>query len=170
MVEIEVVRLLQHYRHDLMNRLQLVQGYLSMGKTEKAASKMNELFSYLNEERKLIGLEAPNFILWLIQFNHSYKNFRMAYTIHIENESLHEYDQILLSKSKYIMNYLEETCNPSELYYIDFVLQENNESSVIEGHFLVEGFHNHTFTINEENIDIIQNEEGIIGRFQLQRN
>src|SRR5699024_2465964 len=40
MEEKDVVGLLQNQRHDMLNHLQIIQGYLSMGNTEKVKDKM----------------------------------------------------------------------------------------------------------------------------------
>ncbi|WP_170138766.1 Spo0B domain-containing protein [Oceanobacillus chungangensis] len=85
MEEKEVVEVLQFYRHDVMNDLQIISGYISMGKLEKVEKKFGELFSFYEEERKLMSIKAPKFILWLIRFNNLYNNFRLTYNIQVEN-------------------------------------------------------------------------------------
>ncbi|RKQ37905.1 Spo0B domain-containing protein [Oceanobacillus halophilus] len=176
MEESEVVRLLQHYRHDLMNRLQLVHGYLSMGKIDKVEEKMDELFSHFNEERKLIGLEAPKFILWLIQFNNNHKNLQISYTIHIENQSLSDIDELLLSKCQKVIDYCEKIIDPLEIYNGNLILNEKESGKQIEVIFNIKGHFNevHTFTINEENsksnIKVLSDTKGIECRFQVPRN
>ncbi|QKY69573.1 Spo0B domain-containing protein [Lentibacillus sp. CBA3610] len=65
MEEKEVIQLLRHYRHDLMNHLQIVQGYLSMGKMEKAQKKLTNYMQLLQEEGKLVNMHAPAFVFYI---------------------------------------------------------------------------------------------------------
>lgn len=51
MDEKETVRIIQKYRHDLMNRLQIVSGYLTMGKADKAKMNLDNVLEYYEEER-----------------------------------------------------------------------------------------------------------------------
>lgn len=98
----QIVQVLQYYRHDLMNHLQIVQGYLSMKKTDKAETKLKETLDYYNEERKLMSLNAPMFMLWLIQFNSAFKNWRITYHIHTEYKDLRIIDEQLREQCKHI--------------------------------------------------------------------
>ncbi|WP_156291189.1 Spo0B domain-containing protein [Oceanobacillus salinisoli] len=175
MEDLEVVRLLQHYRHDLMNKLQLVHGYLNMGKINKAQDKMDELFSHFNEERKLISLQSPKLILWLIQFNHAYDNFRMTYNIHIDNQSLQNLDNVLYMKCKQIMDYCEKIGDPSELYDVELTINDKEETYTVEVLLIINGLLDevHTLNINEENkdarIEVINQEDGMVCRILVPR-
>ncbi|WP_206207822.1 Spo0B domain-containing protein [Virgibacillus profundi] len=131
MVEKDVVQALQHYRHDLMNDLQIVQGYLSMGKADKAEAKVKEWMEYFNEERKLMSLKAPSFILWVIQFNSRYENFRLSYTIHTENKDLQKIDEKLVEQCNHIMEDFINTSNDQELYNLKLKLSLTENPSKI---------------------------------------
>lgn len=140
MEEKDVVKVLQHYRHDLMNHLQMINGYLSMGKMNKVESKVSDSLAFYNEERKLISLNAPKFTLWLIQFNHVYENFRMTYQIHTENKKLHDSDEILVNLSNAIVDELRVTCDNQALFEINLQLEETFDPSYIKVTFFMEGF------------------------------
>jgi len=103
MEEREILKILQHYRHDIINELQVVQGYLAMGKTDRANIKMNDLFRHFNEERKLMLLNVPNFALWITRFNSIYENYRLVYNIHIEDRDLNALDFVLLERCRQII-------------------------------------------------------------------
>ncbi|WP_068674480.1 Spo0B domain-containing protein [Oceanobacillus sp. Castelsardo] len=169
MKDFEVVQLLQHYRHDLLNKLQLVQGYLSMGKTNKVEEKLEELFSFLNEERKLTVLQTPKFALWLIQFNHLYENFRITYTIDIENQNLEHLDEILLMKCKEFLQWAVEISRKDQLYEIELTIKETEDRQSIEINFFIDGLVNksHTLNVTEENNNgnMYETEDGIVSRF-----
>lgn len=168
MKDFEVIQLLQHYRHDLLNKLQLVQGYLSMGKTNKVEEKLEELFSFLNEERKLTGLRTPRLALWLIQFNHIYENFRITYTIDIENQNLEHLDEILTTKCNEFMQYVTKKLDSNQLYEMELTIKETEGNQSIETCFFIDGFVNksHTLNIYEEynNGSMYETKDGIVIR------
>lgn len=130
MGETEKLNLLQYYRHDLMNELQLVQGYLHMGKTDKAKQKVNNWINDLNEERKLMNLNAPQFVVWMIMFNHVHNHIRLSYSIHLQ-KSLHHIDPLIVIHCKAIVQTLKNNLIKSELYNIHIDLSENTNSKIV---------------------------------------
>ncbi|MYL56307.1 Spo0B domain-containing protein [Virgibacillus halodenitrificans] len=133
MNEEQVVKLLQHYRHDLMNHLQLIQGYLSMGKLEKVESKVQSCFNHYENERKLMSLNAPSLSIWLIEFNSRYEYLRLEYNIHVQNRNLSQIDIILKNHLENIISCIVEESDGTEL--IEILLQlneaeENNNANV----------------------------------------
>ena len=91
----DVIQLLRLQRHDLMNDLQIIHGYLSMGKIDKVKSKVNDIIEACNQERVLMNINCPNFALWLIQVNLHHKHIQFTYDIHTENRNLHGCDCVL---------------------------------------------------------------------------
>ncbi|MUV39509.1 Sporulation initiation phosphotransferase [Lentibacillus sp. JNUCC-1] len=77
----EVIDTLTHYRHDLLNQLQVIHGYLGMGKPDKAEEKLSAYTSQLDQERRLMHLGLPDFALWVIRFNMEQTHFRLTYKI-----------------------------------------------------------------------------------------
>lgn len=126
----QVVQILQHYRHELMNHLQIVQGYVGMRNIEKAEKKLSEIVEYYNEERKLMNLNAPDFMLWIIQFNMRYNNFRLTYTIHPEYKNLHASDSLLVSQFHDFMERCVEILNPELLYEVKLVAEERSDTRI----------------------------------------
>lgn len=114
----DVVNILQHYRHDLMNRLQIVQGYASMGKTEKAEMKLDEMIAHYHEERKLMALKMPHFLLWAIQFDHTYSNFRINYEVTGDNRDLSLLDEKLLEKCNLLIERCIQMLDEDELFEV----------------------------------------------------
>jgi len=136
---LDVTTILQHYRHDLMNRLQIVQGYVNMGKLDKVESKLDEILDYYNEERKLMGLNVPAFMLWIIQFNSKYENFRLTYKIYPEYKSLYDYDSNLLENSEHIITCLNNFLDHEILYELHLEVREVKEIDKMEISFFLEG-------------------------------
>lgn len=138
MEERDVVKVLQHYRHDLMNNLQIVHGYLSMGKIDKVENKMKECIAFYNEERKLMSLNMPKFALWIIRFNSVYDNFRLTYQLHTENKQLHDYDELLVNRCNDIISKMKLNGDSQELIELHLELQEQQtDPSQIEVTILI---------------------------------
>lgn len=154
MEEKDVIQILRQYRHDLLNHLQIVQGYSSMGKTDKVQTKIVDYMQSLNEERKLMNLNAPLFALYLIQFNSLHTNFRLTYHIHTDSKKVQLIDETLVERCKQIIGQLENVTNDSELYEVTIQMNEIASESVIELIITVKGnFHGVTVGKNIENMD-----------------
>lgn len=112
----EAMDILRYYRHDVMNDLQIVQAYSSMGKLEKVEEKIATYMVHFDEEQKLMNLNAPNFALWLIPFNSTHPNFRFTYAIQDEKIDLSDIDDKLTSNCKLCIAHLQEITDDNELY------------------------------------------------------
>ena len=95
MKEADAVDLLQMYRHDMVNHMQLIHGYLAMNQPERAKQKLNEWISLCEQERRLTSLHAPKFALWVIRCNTIYNRLDLTYHIHSGKKSLSAYDDAL---------------------------------------------------------------------------
>lgn len=119
-----MIQLLRHQRHELMNDIQIIHGYVSMGKMEKVEEKLNAVIDNFHQERRLMNLNVPNFTLWLMQFNAMHSNIRLGYCIHIENINLANVDTLLLNQCKQIVDCIETVGDSGELYRGEIVLNE----------------------------------------------
>ncbi|GGB28297.1 hypothetical protein F3157_00730 [Virgibacillus dakarensis] len=137
MGEKEMVDLLRLYRHDLMNDLQIVQGYASMGKLDKVKTKIAECMDRFYEERKLMSLGAPKFALWLIQVNSIHANIRLTYYINMENIHLQAIDDTLVKYCQSAIDLLGELLDNMELYNGELHLEAT--PSTIDARFLLAG-------------------------------
>jgi stage 0 sporulation protein B (sporulation initiation phosphotransferase) len=102
----DIIQLLRLQRHDLMNDLQIVHGYLSMGKTDKVKLKVNNIIGSLNQERMLMNINCPKFALWLIQLKLQHKHIQFTYDILTENNNLISYDGFLEEIGHTVENYI----------------------------------------------------------------
>ncbi|MFB4166601.1 Spo0B domain-containing protein [Virgibacillus sp. JSM 102003] len=139
MEEKDVIKVLRRNRHDLLNHLQIIQGYLSMGKTDKVQSKITEYLQLLDEERKLVNLNAPLFALSLIQFDSLHTNFRLTYHIHTDNNDLQHLDEVLESSTNQLMSQIKYMSDKTELYEVHLQMYEESSSSMIELKLTVNG-------------------------------
>lgn len=128
MQEKTMLQILQKTQHDLMNNLQVIQGYLSMDKIDMVKTKLADYIDYYYEERKLIHINAPHFILWVMQFNHA--NIELSYRINFENKDLSKVDLQLLQHCKEIVNIIINLGQKRELYNMDLRLNDDSQSNI----------------------------------------
>ncbi|WP_174613929.1 Spo0B domain-containing protein [Virgibacillus ihumii] len=174
MLEEDVIQILRHNRHDLMNHLQIVQGYLSMDKPEKARSKLETFMKLMEEERKLVNLNIPKFALCLIQFNTNYQNFRLSYHIHTARQDLRSLDDMLVEQCRYLMGQIADAADEMELYMVNLQLNELDEvgKSGVEVKLAVQGNFTSEIKIKrKDSVDlspmVSQSDEGIICSIQI---
>lgn len=137
MNEREAILLLQRYRHDVSNHLQLVHGYLSMGMAEMAREKVDEWMSCLAEERKLSNLQAPKFTLWVMQCNTVYNRLRLTYHIRIEHQDLSHMDEKLASICGRLARICMDAGEAHTLHEASLLLERTEENLSLQ--FFAEG-------------------------------
>jgi len=160
----KMLEVLQHYRHDLMNELQVIQGYLSMGKETIANDKINTLFLHFQEERKLIQLDAPKFALWLIRFNSIYDSRRLTYNIHIKDRNLSRKDELLFDYCKQVI----QSLSSDSLLNIHLTLSEdeNNENNILVV-MTIEGDHQYNERAMNFDFKVCKSEKGVMFKFVI---
>jgi stage 0 sporulation protein B (sporulation initiation phosphotransferase) len=76
-----VIDTLRHARHEWLNRLQLIKGNLSMGKTEQAKRIIDEIVLEMQQEALLSNLQLPRFAEILLTHNWKGHCFRLEYEV-----------------------------------------------------------------------------------------
>lgn len=123
----DVVHLIQHYRHDVLNQLQIVQGYIKLNDLKKADSSMDELLQYFDQERKLLSLNIPNVFLWFLQFKIKYNHFSLTYDIDIESKDLQKSDHFIVRKFEQMMQEIQQNYCEETLHQVEVELKDNIE-------------------------------------------
>lgn len=100
-----VVEILRYTRHEWLNRLQLIKGNLSMGKTEQAKRIMDDIVLEMQQEAILSNLKLFRFAELLLTHNWKGHRFRLEYEIVNGGEKLDLDDQLL---SDWIGDFFEE--------------------------------------------------------------
>lgn len=149
MEEKDVIQLLRHYRHDLMNHLQIIQGYASMGKIDKVQQKLQHYMAYLQEEGKLVNLHAPALALYLLQFDSLHMNFRLTYHVHTNHKDLQSADQLLVKRCRQVMTLIENASDEMELYELDVQLYDESSAEIVLA-FTVNGSFPETSSLGNE--------------------
>ncbi|MFD1065380.1 Spo0B domain-containing protein [Oceanobacillus locisalsi] len=132
MGEEETVRLIQKYRHDLMNRLQIVSGYLSMGSADKAKYHLDNTLQFYEEERKLMRLNADTFIIWVLQFQDVYPSFTLTYHVDLlESAETSINEQKLLLTCEKLLAVLSEAAEEFHVYDLFLYIEERESDWII---------------------------------------
>jgi stage 0 sporulation protein B (sporulation initiation phosphotransferase) len=134
----DIIQLLRLQRHDLMNDLQIVHGYLSMGKVDKVKLKVNDLLEAYHQERLLMNLNCPNFALWIIQLNWKQPNMRFKYHIHSIKNDLSRFDDVLTLTGTTLIDILTTVVeNQTEVVAGEIDINEKN--SLVEMVITIDG-------------------------------
>ncbi|MCM3742150.1 Spo0B domain-containing protein [Oceanobacillus luteolus] len=128
----EVVNLIQLYRHDLLNHLQIIHGYVKMGKLEKVEANMSKLFDYIDNERDLFKLDIPHVVLWFFEFRKRYEQFQLSYEVDVNKLSLNAADMHIKDKLEQIMQDVKNISSEEELYTVQITLTEEEHDCIVE--------------------------------------
>ncbi|WP_027963552.1 Spo0B domain-containing protein [Halalkalibacillus halophilus] len=102
----EFLEWLRMYRHDLMNDLQLVQGYATMGKHDASQEKLQQLIERLNQERLVQTLDAPLFVRWLLTFPLQEKLVDVQFKVELDEAAIQPFDQAMVADSEAVIDQL----------------------------------------------------------------
>lgn len=108
-----------------MNQVQLLKGYVAMGKTDKLKAVLKNVETTAIEERKLFASGAQAFAFWLLSFNSTYDSFRLQYRLEAEVDLSND-DEWLVSHAHDIMDYLSVRTEEWELYEGELLIKENS--------------------------------------------
>ncbi|WP_071460261.1 Spo0B C-terminal domain-containing protein [Bacillus massilinigeriensis] len=79
--EWDTIKVLQHVRHDWLNRLQLIKGNLSLNHVDRAKEIIDEIIVEARHEAKLTNLNLPQFASSLLTCNWDNHFFQLDYEI-----------------------------------------------------------------------------------------
>lgn len=77
----ELMRALSHYRHDWMNDLQVLFGYISLKKYDKLAPYLEKIKSKLSEESHISNIGNVSLSLLLLSYRQYSQNFELIVTL-----------------------------------------------------------------------------------------
>lgn len=127
----EVVSIIQSYRHDLLNDLQIIQGYVKLGKMEKVDDNLNKLFAFFHKERKLLNLNIPHVVIWFLEFRMKYNQFKLDYSIRVDDIKLTDTDLYIKEKLDQIIQDIEQRADDENVYTIHVDFTENEKGCTI---------------------------------------
>lgn len=128
----EAVDLIQFYRHELLNHLQIIQGYMKMGNLDKADKAMNKLFESLHMERHILSLNIPNVFLWIFKSQMKYQHFKITYSVEIENKNISSLDGYITESLEQTMQEIIRNYNEEKVYRVHLAFKEEQENGRLE--------------------------------------
>ena len=127
------LELLQHIRHDWMNRLQVIKGNLELSNIERAKKVIEEIIIEVRQEAQLSSLGVPQFAEFLLTYNWSRSaQLAIKYELLTEDQIPVELDSTIVEWIKTVVNILERSVPrkvENELYLI---FQVDNEKGTIQ--------------------------------------
>lgn len=130
-----IIEVLQHVRHDWLNRLQLIKGNLSLGKLDQADRIMADIVMEMKQEAKLTNLKLPQFAEMLITHNWNRYTFQLEYEIVDECRPIQLDDQQLCKWMGDFFQKLHDEANPIHDNYLYVTIECNSENIRFLFHF-----------------------------------
>lgn len=81
MDERDVLKILRHTRHDWLNKIQLIKGYLALGKQERIEAIIQKIVHESEQESKLSSIGLPKFAAFILTYNWDPKSFILKYEV-----------------------------------------------------------------------------------------
>lgn len=81
------IELLRHARHDWLNKIQLIQGYISLNNVERVKEILSDIIAEAHQESNLSNMYIPEFASLLLTYNWE------GHAIHLEYEVLERESQ-----------------------------------------------------------------------------
>lgn len=82
---LETLQILSHARHDWLNHIQLIDGYLSLKQPEKARDVIKRVIAQSQNESELMKLKAPGFAEKVLTFNWFHHAFSLSFEASVED-------------------------------------------------------------------------------------
>ncbi|MBJ9992153.1 Spo0B domain-containing protein [Paenibacillus sp. S28] len=83
-LEQTAIRTLNHHRHDWMNDLQILYGYIKLGKSDKAVQCVERIKEQMAVESKIAKLGIPSLIFYLQSFRSTSSNLELD--VHVDDQ------------------------------------------------------------------------------------
>lgn len=129
MDEKEAIQLIQKLRHDWMNDLQLILGYIQLGKPEKAEEKIAAIIEMAGKSRALDRLHLPKTTILLLLLNAENTHFQWEWEVddtEIEGD-YYPNDEELKHQLVSIYKIVEEHLVDYEVYHAKLSIQKKEE-------------------------------------------
>ncbi|UJW57325.1 Spo0B domain-containing protein [Bacillus sp. A116_S68] len=99
----DVVNVLRHYRHDVLNHIQLINGYIAMGKMEKAHSLIDDLVRQAKNESHISNLNMNRFAEEILTFNWYPHAFFLSFEVVSSSNDWSKWEEVIVSFFKAMM-------------------------------------------------------------------
>ena len=123
------IQIIQKLRHDWMNDLQLILGYIQLGKPEKAEEKIASVIELAGKNRALDRLQLPKTTILLLLLNAENAHFQWEWEVRTTNSSNESFpnDDELKHQLVSIYELLQEHLVEYEVYHATLSIQKKEE-------------------------------------------
>jgi len=127
MNERELVDLLRLVRHDTLNQIQLLQGYLTLGRTEKVRQLLDEWIKNAREEANLSNLNCPRMATFFLTYKFQDYSPILHFTVKGEGKFSDEQDCIFSTWFKRFFDRIEQLVTKGKENYIKVAIEMQPE-------------------------------------------
>lgn len=129
MDEKQAIKLIQQLRHDWMNELQLILGYIQLGKQEKAEEKIQSIIKKAGQSRALDQLQLPKTTIFLHLLNAEHTHFQWEWQVESDSINKGKYpdDEQLKQQLMDIYENLQPHFIDFEVYHAKVLFQLKQE-------------------------------------------
>lgn len=128
--QMDVLNTLRHYRHDWLNHLQLINGYLAMGRIEKVENLINEMVMQAKNESHLSNLNMNELAENILTFNWQGHSFWLNFEIISETRDWSKWEQLIISYFENIMSLLDNHTISGEEQHAIVIINDLDKKSV----------------------------------------
>ena len=104
-----IVEVLQHSRHDWLNKIQLIKGNLALDRTDRVKEIIDEIVMETQNESKLSNLKLESLATLLMTFNWDQPKFKVEFEVIGEIKVLSQIDEKLTNWFEHLFLVLNET-------------------------------------------------------------
>lgn len=124
----DVLGVLRHSRHDWLNRIQLIKGYLQTGQQSQVEDVMNKVMAEALNEAKISSLHSPSFAEFVITYNWKPRGIVLDYEILGDPCSLKQFDELLVNWLQEFLDKLESWVHLYEENFLTLTIEINNDA------------------------------------------
>jgi stage 0 sporulation protein B (sporulation initiation phosphotransferase) len=124
-----MIKILRHVRHDMLNDIQLLKGYMSLNQLDKVNDLMDKITIEARAEGRLFNLKLEAFAEMLLTYNWEKHPIVLEYEVVEEPRNLSTYDEPITNWTKSLLAMLEANINPMYEHNITISIELDGEDA-----------------------------------------
>ncbi|GGE75589.1 sporulation initiation phosphotransferase B [Priestia taiwanensis] len=105
-------KILRHVRHDMLNDIQLLKGYMSLNQMDKVQGLIDKIIIEARTEGRLFNLRLENFAEMLVTYNWETHPIVVEYEVLEEPQDMSIYDNVITDWTTSFLAMLETNIDP----------------------------------------------------------
>lgn len=122
------IDLLRHSRHDWLNKIQLIQGNLALGKMDRVSGLIEEIIIDAKQEAKVSNMDMPCLAELLLTGNWLHYTFELGYEMIDDIRGFATYDSSLTGFVRDFFDALNEQLTGSSVHTLIVILSGSEEA------------------------------------------